>query len=621
MKKKIYRSIALLLCYVLVFNFFTVFANNVESDESLQNYCPYNEWAVEAGKENRIIFLEDIRENAKRYQVASLLSFLVDEKSNGISQNLEFTDINGLDKKYVDRIRYVCNKKIVSGYLDGTFKPYENITRAEFVTMLLRTNLIKQTNKTTIAFEDVDNHWAKEYIESISQTGIFSGKEANKFYPDAPITIQEIFVVLDRMCNKNIIKKGALISSLTETFKCKQYSDKEEYIIETMYSKYDEVLRNMKYYWYHNDYYDISVWQGYATYKDLIDFYFIANNQREGFDDDGKMYEHYYTVIERILGYDNLQSMLNRPILLKDVIKVLSNYALSLRTNDGNINWLKFKNLDEIDYSGAEDLLVAIKNYGLLENSNSYIPYNESKVSKYMLTYFFYNYFDKFNLLGDKWGFKNYPKEFKIKTNQVNLPSNYNQYTYIMENIPKEIYEKPFIFSNTNEINTPNECYEKYVKSYYYIARNAIEYYDTILNVDYSTMNIDKFVRDVQANTYRNVNKEEITKYAQYVIDNKIKLKGYGYAVPASVYISGLFAYVRIVIEVEVISADNNKNLLLGDFLSKEDVIYTKANYNLCFDQEIQGSYNFNSGDMYYELVISPIVRSINWDNLGKNEL
>ena len=66
------------------------------------------------------------------------------------------------------------------------------------------------------------------------------------FYPDDGITPQEILVIMDRMVTANYISSDNLISAITNTFKIKQYNEKEKYIVEIMYSEYDKVQTFMK---------------------------------------------------------------------------------------------------------------------------------------------------------------------------------------------------------------------------------------------------------------------------------------------------------------------------------------------------------------------------------------
>ena len=90
---------------------------------------------------------------------------------------------------------------IMVGYSDGELHLERNITRAEFVTMIVRTLgydylLDSVENK----FTDVSNdHWAKKYIAVAHALGLVNGVGDNKFNPDANVTIVEAETVLLRV--------------------------------------------------------------------------------------------------------------------------------------------------------------------------------------------------------------------------------------------------------------------------------------------------------------------------------------------------------------------------------------------------------------------------------------
>jgi hypothetical protein len=88
----------------------------------------------------------------------------------------------------------------ISGYPDGTFKPDQAITRAEFAHMLVRLFELTDPGGANQAFQDVrENYWAKESIETLAKLGIVNGYVDGTFKPDAPITREEIVVMVMRL--------------------------------------------------------------------------------------------------------------------------------------------------------------------------------------------------------------------------------------------------------------------------------------------------------------------------------------------------------------------------------------------------------------------------------------
>lgn len=86
---------------------------------------------------------------------------------------------------------------IVSGYSDGTFKPNQKLTRAEFAVMLI--NVLKpQGTGAELAFKDNAKikGWAADAVTQAVKAGIVSGYSDGTFKPDATITRSEMAVMI-----------------------------------------------------------------------------------------------------------------------------------------------------------------------------------------------------------------------------------------------------------------------------------------------------------------------------------------------------------------------------------------------------------------------------------------
>jgi hypothetical protein len=82
----------------------------------------------------------------------------------------------------------------IGGYPDGTFKPDNNITRAEFVTILVKAFALEA--KTGHVFADTSQHWAKDSISTAASYGIVNGYNENTFGPDDTITREQMAVMI-----------------------------------------------------------------------------------------------------------------------------------------------------------------------------------------------------------------------------------------------------------------------------------------------------------------------------------------------------------------------------------------------------------------------------------------
>ncbi|MFE5317758.1 S-layer homology domain-containing protein [Paenibacillus sp. NPDC056579] len=103
----------------------------------------------------------------------------------------EFTDIEGHWAK--GEIARAFELQIVNGYPDFTFRPDGNVTRAEFVVMLM--NALKPgVQGSELVFQDNDSiqPWAERSISQAVQLGIVNGYSDGTFRPDANITHAEM---------------------------------------------------------------------------------------------------------------------------------------------------------------------------------------------------------------------------------------------------------------------------------------------------------------------------------------------------------------------------------------------------------------------------------------------
>jgi len=113
----------------------------------------------------------------------------------------EFKDLTKEHWAY-ECIMKLCQQNIVNGYPDKTFRPGNNITRAEFAKLIGGAlGLAKQTpGKAT--FKDVrPTDWHYGYVEAAAKAGLVKGYEG-KFRPNDFITRQEITAIMIRAMGK-----------------------------------------------------------------------------------------------------------------------------------------------------------------------------------------------------------------------------------------------------------------------------------------------------------------------------------------------------------------------------------------------------------------------------------
>ncbi|MCS7460044.1 DUF2252 family protein [Paenibacillus doosanensis] len=87
----------------------------------------------------------------------------------------------------------------INGYPDGTFKPDNRITRAEFVTVIVKAFGLQQQNGKS--FADTRGHWAQEAIATAAAIGIVDGYEDEAFGPDDLITREQAAAIVVRVAH------------------------------------------------------------------------------------------------------------------------------------------------------------------------------------------------------------------------------------------------------------------------------------------------------------------------------------------------------------------------------------------------------------------------------------
>jgi len=119
--------------------------------------------------------------------------------------NLESTDFEFLDvtdDKTKKAVGILTSIGMLSGYPDGTFRPNNNITRAEFTVIATRLAGLELVTGQPSVFNDVvEHHWAKDFINLAHANGCISGYGDGIFKPDNNVTIAESFTILINVLN------------------------------------------------------------------------------------------------------------------------------------------------------------------------------------------------------------------------------------------------------------------------------------------------------------------------------------------------------------------------------------------------------------------------------------
>ncbi len=177
-----------------------------------------------------------------------------------------------------------------------------------------------------------------------------------------------------------------------------------------------------------------------------------------------------------------------------------------------------------------------------------------------------------------------YDKNMEIETDIKNFPKTYKQYPYILKGIDKEIYDMPLKGSKAKNFNTPNTVYKTRKIIYSQTASRIKEYYNTILNVDYKTIDSNKLTAAVEKYSLYDNNPGHYINYANYVKKYKIQIKGNIETYLPITYYDGMNYRVRTKIDFEVLSSDTEDNLLLPDLMAGGRITYLDKKYSLYAD-------------------------------------
>ena len=157
--------------------------------------------------------------NISRAEVATIFfRLLTDEAREQYTTTAgNFTDVKA--GMWCNRaIATLTNMGIIKGYTDGSFQPNKSITRAELATIIARFAKLDVNTKT---FRDINGHWAQKNIELAAGNGWINGYEDGTFRPNNNITRAETFAMINRVLDR----QTESVSDLLPTSEMNMWSD------------------------------------------------------------------------------------------------------------------------------------------------------------------------------------------------------------------------------------------------------------------------------------------------------------------------------------------------------------------------------------------------------------
>lgn len=114
-------------------------------------------------------------------------------------------------------IQSLAAHEVVNGY-GKTFDPSKDITRAEFIKIVVEALQLENKNG-AVPFTDVSsNKWYYNYIETAYQNGIVNGTGQNRFLPESKISREEMFSILVRSLYGDELTASSEIDNMKTDF-------------------------------------------------------------------------------------------------------------------------------------------------------------------------------------------------------------------------------------------------------------------------------------------------------------------------------------------------------------------------------------------------------------------
>ncbi len=116
-------------------------------------------------------------------------------------------------------IEALAKRSIVTGFPNGTYRPDNSVTRAEYAVMIARAFTKIPKKRQYIPFSDVPaNYWATSAIQIAQERGFLSGFPDNRFRPENRISRLEIIISLVSGLDIGLKIKPDLVNTLSQIY-------------------------------------------------------------------------------------------------------------------------------------------------------------------------------------------------------------------------------------------------------------------------------------------------------------------------------------------------------------------------------------------------------------------
>ncbi|KRE93064.1 hypothetical protein ASG89_06010 [Paenibacillus sp. Soil766] len=111
----------------------------------------------------------------------------------------------------------LMQKSIIDGYEDHTIRPNRTLSKAEFITLVVKSLGIEPVKSLVVGYEDMGKHWSSGMVASAQTMGLLDIRPVDlNFSPDLLITRIEMVGLVDRILKKYAVKGAADTGDFTD---------------------------------------------------------------------------------------------------------------------------------------------------------------------------------------------------------------------------------------------------------------------------------------------------------------------------------------------------------------------------------------------------------------------
>ena len=129
------------------------------------------------------------------YMATTLAAFFLIATHVTADASQAFTDLE--QNPYTKEIEGLVEREIIQGYPDGSFRPNQEVSRAETAIMFQRALELPESDQTA-PFDDVVGQYFEPKVMATYEAGIFRGTSASRFGPEDTLTREQMASVIVR---------------------------------------------------------------------------------------------------------------------------------------------------------------------------------------------------------------------------------------------------------------------------------------------------------------------------------------------------------------------------------------------------------------------------------------